>query len=279
MIVPTAQYYFSGVVRGAEAAARELGVRLVLGVSNYSAVEEQRQIQRLFKSGVEGLLVTPCGESLAGTPTLDLLVAAEVPIVVVERSIGDVLDAGRLESVQSDHVRGAEIAVTHLLGLGHQRIALCTRRNSPTASHIKEGYARSLQKSGLASNETLVAETQDSSDPGLLRDQMNRILDAFMQSGATAAIVHNDEDALAFADLCEARGIRVPEDLAVVAYDDEVASLGSVPLTAVAPPKFDVGYHGVQMCVNRLGPRRRWDLAVQRVSLSPTLVVRDSSVN
>ncbi|MFC5132927.1 substrate-binding domain-containing protein [Paeniglutamicibacter kerguelensis] len=55
----------------------------------------------------------------------------------------------------------------------------------------------------------------------------------------TAAIIHNDEDALTFADLCEARGLLIPDDLAVVAYDDEVASLGAVPLSAVAPPKSD----------------------------------------
>ncbi|MGL3807680.1 substrate-binding domain-containing protein [Paeniglutamicibacter sp. R2-26] len=277
MVVPSAKYYFPGVIRGAEAAASELGVRLVLGVSNYSPVEEQRQVKRLLMSGVDGLLVTPSVERLAGTPTLDLLASAEVPVVVVERSIGDVLDAGRLESVQSDHVRGAEIAVTHLLSLGHRRIALCTRQNSPTASQVEDGYRLSMQHAGLASDAALVGATFDTSDPEKHREQMNGIVEGFVEAGATAAIIHNDEDALTFADLCEARGLRIPEDIAVVAYDDEVAALGAVPLSAVAPPKFDVGYHALQMCLNRLGPRRRWDLAVQRVSLSPTLVVRDST--
>ncbi|MFF5794377.1 substrate-binding domain-containing protein [Paeniglutamicibacter sp. NPDC012692] len=277
MVVPSAKYYFPGVIRGAEAAASELGVRLVLGVSNYSPAEEQRQIQRLLRSGVDGLLVTPSAERLAGTPTLDLLAAAEVPVVIVERSIGEVLDAGRLESVQSDHVRGAEIAVTHLLSLGHRKIALCTRRTSPTTSQIEEGYRLATRNAGLAPDPDLAGVMHDTSDPEKLRQQMSGIVDRFVEAGATAAIIHNDEDALTFADLCDARGLRIPEDLAVVAYDDEVASLGAVPLSAVAPPKFDVGYHALQMCLNRLGPRRRWELAVQRVSLSPTLVVREST--
>lgn len=277
MVVPSAKYYFPGVIRGAEAAASELGVRLVLGVSNYSPAEEQRQIQRLLSSGVDGMLVTPSAERLAGTLTLDLLASAEVPVVVVERSIGDVLDAGRLESVQSDHVRGAEIAVTHLLSLGHRKIALCTRQNSPTTSQIEEGYRLATRNAGLAPDPDLTGVMHDISDPEKLRQQMSGIVDRFVEAGATAAIIHNDEDALTFADLCEARGLRIPEDLAVVAYDDEVASLGAVPLSAVAPPKFDVGYHALQMCLNRLGPRRRWELAVQRVSLSPTLVVREST--
>ncbi|WP_441414519.1 substrate-binding domain-containing protein [Arthrobacter sp. 2MCAF14] len=280
MIVPTARYYFPGIIRGAETAAQELGVRLVLGVSNYSPAEEQRQIQRLLKSGVDGLLVTPSGETLANTPTLDLLASAEVPVIVVERSIDDVMDDGSLESVRSDHVRGAEIAVNHLLALGHRKIALCVRESSPTASRLLEGYRSALQKAGITHDPALTwTITTDTSDPEALRQEVDSIVDGFAAAGATAGIVHNDEDALMFAGLCEARGLRIPADLAVVAYDDEIASFGTVPLSAIAPPKFDVGYHAVQMCLNRLGPRRGSRLALQRVSLSPALVIRGSTAS
>lgn len=280
MIVPTARYYFPGIIRGAEAAAQELGVRLVLGVSNYSAAEEQRQIQRLLKSGVDGLLVTPSGESLAGTPTLDLLASAEVPVVIIERSIDGVLDEGRLESVRSDHARGAELAVNHLVSLGHRKIALCVRESSPTSSPVSDGYRKAMQAAGLPHDPAMTrAITLSATDPETLRHELDSIVGSFTDAGATAAIVHNDEDALMFADLCEARGLHVPGDLALVAYDDEIASFGSVPMSAVAPPKFDVGYHGVQMCLNRLGPRRVSSLALQRVILSPTLVVRDSTAS
>nr|WP_314213322.1 substrate-binding domain-containing protein [Pseudarthrobacter equi] len=280
MIVPTARYYFPGVIRGAESAAQELGVRLVLGVSNYSAAEEQRQIQRLLKSGVDGLLVTPSGESLVDTPTLDLLASADVPVVVIERSIDGVLDEGRLESVRSDHVRGAELAVNHLVALGHRNIALCVRESSPTSSPVSEGYRKALQAEGLLHDPELTRViTLSATDPETLRQELDGIVASFTAAGATAAIVHNDEDALMFADLCEARGLHVPGDLALVAYDDEIASFGAVPMSAVAPPKFDVGYHAVQMCLNRLGPRRASSLALQRVILSPTLVVRDSTAS
>jgi DNA-binding LacI/PurR family transcriptional regulator len=280
MIVPTARYYFPGIIRGAETAAQELGVRLVLGVSNYSPAEEQRQIQRLLKSGVDGLLVTPSGESLANTATLGLLASAEVPVIVVERSIDGVMDEGRLESVRSDHVRGAELAVNHLVSLGHRKIALCVRESSPTSAPISEGYRVAMQAAGLPHDAALTrAITLAANNPETLRQELDSIVSGFVAAGATAAIVHNDEDALMFADLCEARGLHVPGDLALVAYDDEIASFGSVPMSAVAPPKFDVGYHAVQMCLNRLGPRRVSSLALQRVILSPTLVVRDSTAS
>lgn len=280
MIVPTARYYFPGVIRGAETAAQELGVRLILGVSNYSPAEEQRQIQRLLKSGVDGLLVTPSGESLANTPTLGLLASAEIPVIVVERSIDGVLDDGRLESVRSDHVRGAEIAVNHLLSLGHQKIALCVRESSPTSSPVSEGYRLAMQTAGIAQDAALTRTiTLAANDPETLRRELDSIVSGFKDAGATAAVVHNDEDALMFADLCEARGLHIPRDIALVAYDDEIASFGTVPMSAVAPPKFDVGYHAVQMCINRLGPRRVSSLALQRVILSPTLIVRESTAS
>lgn len=280
MVMPSAAYYFPTVIRGAEAAARDLGVRLVLGVSNYSSSEEQRQIKRLLASGVDGLLVTPSGESLAKTPTLDLLALVEVPIVIAERSIDDVLDDVRLESVRSDHVRGAEIAVNHLLELGHQRIALCVRESTPTASRLREGCRLALFRAGLPQDAVMnYTITGARNEPEALRVQVERILDQFSDAGLTAAIVHNDEDALMFVDCCQARNVQIPGDFALIAYDDEIASLGTVPLTAVAPPKYDVGYQALQMCLNRVGSRPGTSAALQQVSLAPTLVIRESTAS
>ncbi|WP_426989196.1 substrate-binding domain-containing protein [Pseudarthrobacter sp. Y6] len=276
MVVPSASYYFPGIIRGAEAAARESGVRLVLGISNYSGPEERRQIRRLLDSGVDGLMVTPSDETLAGSETLLLLANADVPVVVVERSIEDALDDGSLESVRSDHVRGAEIAVNHLLSLGHQRITLCIREGSPTASRLSEGYFLAMKRAGIPQDEGMVDKiSRAQSDPQGRRQMIDRILDWCVENRLTAAIVHNDEDALQFANSCQERGIRVPEDLAIVAYDDEIAALGAIPLSAVAPPKYDVGHQALTMCLNRIV--RRPGGALQRVNLSPTLVIRDST--
>lgn len=278
MVVPSASYYFPGVIRGAEAAAQEAGVRLVLGVSNYSVQEEQRQLRRLLDNGVDGILVTPSEVSLAGTETLALLAGAGVPVVVVERSIEDALDDGELESVRSDHVRGAELAVNHLLSLGHRKVALCIREGSPTAPPVMEGYRQALQRAGMPHDDSLVqALARPRSDPAGHRAAVEALLDRFAVEGVIAAVIHTDEDALQFTSACQERRLRVPEDFAIVAYDDEIAALGAVPLSAVAPPKFDVGHQALVMCLNRIGGRRNGTSALQRVSLSPTLVVRDSS--
>ncbi|MHA7271033.1 LacI family DNA-binding transcriptional regulator [Arthrobacter sp. HLT1-20] len=278
MVVPSASYYFPSVIRGAEAAARQLGVRLVLAVSNYSQVEEQRQIERLLANGVDGLLVTPSGESLANSNTLKALSLANVPVVIAERPIDDVLDDVALESVRSDHVRGAEIAINHLIGLGHHAIGLCVRRSSPTALHLIKGYRLALERAGVEyrdGNARFI--TVDRGQPEALREQIQELVNWVAESKFTAVLVLNDEDALTFVDCCHARDISIPDDLAIVAYDDEIASMGAVPLTAVAPPKYDVGYQALQMCMNRVGSRYGNAPALQQVSLSPTLMVRESS--
>ncbi|MET3904562.1 substrate-binding domain-containing protein [Paenarthrobacter sp. 4246] len=278
MIVPSASYYFPGVIRGAEAAAQEAGVRLVLGVTNYSDAEERRQLRRLYEHGVDGILITPSGQSLAGTETLDLLAEAKVPVVVVERSIDDALDHGRLEAVRSDHVRGSEIAVNHLLGLGHRKIAICLRENSPTAPQLIDGFHLAMQRAGQARDDSMVrAMSRAQNDPQAHRELVDRILDWCGSAEVTAAVVHTDEDALQFVSACLERQIRVPEDFAIVSYDDEIAALGAVPLTAVAPPKYDVGRQALVMCLSRIGARRGSTSALQRVNLSPSLEVRGST--
>ncbi|AIY00463.1 hypothetical protein ART_0864 [Arthrobacter sp. PAMC 25486] len=278
LVMPSARYYFSTVVSGAESAARDLGARLVLAVSNYSPIEEERQIQRLLASGVDGLIVTFSQDSLANTPTLGLLASAEIPIVVAERPIDDVQDDLQLESVRSDHQRGAEIATNHLLGLGHHRIALCARRNSPTTVGVRKGYRVALERAGLEWSEDMVHSFgAKHEEPEELREEIDAMLDSILISEFTAVLLLNDQDALTFVDSCQARNIRIPQDLAIVAYDDEVASMGAVPLSAIAPPKYDVGYQAVQMCLDRIDAPTGKTTALRQVSLSPTLVIRESS--
>ncbi|WP_344333309.1 substrate-binding domain-containing protein, partial [Kitasatospora putterlickiae] len=94
--------------------------------------------------------------------------------------------------------------------------------------------------------------------------------------GVAAALVHNDQDALQLLPLLRARGVRVPEDLALVSYDDVFAALGAPPLTAVAPPKRAVGAAAVDLLVRRLAATGS-DLPVHHLELLPGLTVRESS--
>jgi DNA-binding LacI/PurR family transcriptional regulator len=96
-------------------------------------------------------------------------------------------------------------------------------------------------------------------------------------SGTGAVLVHSDREAISLVARCQERGIRVPDDLAVVAYDDEVASLADPALTAVRPAKPELGRTAVRLLAERM--RDGQERPVHRVQISPQLVIRDSSVS
>ncbi|MEL7977310.1 substrate-binding domain-containing protein [Isoptericola sp. F-RaC21] len=275
MIAPSASYYYPQVIRGASEAARDLSCRLVLGTTNYSEREELRQAERLIAGGVDALMITPHGSVAEGTPLRTLLAEATIPVVIVERDIGE-RGAGRLEWVRSDHAYGAEIAVRHLADLGHRRIALAARE-TPTTAPLADGFERTAAQLGLGRH----ALRRMLPTPGVGEDvtieEIGRFVDACVERGVTAALVLGDVDAMATADQLAERGIRIPEDFALVAYDDEFSELASVPLTAVAPPKHDLGYAALRLCVDHLRQGERSGRAVTRMMLLPTLVEREST--
>ena len=275
MIAPSATYYYPQVIRGASDAARELNCRLVLGTTNYSEREELRQAERLIAGGVDALMMTPRSILVEGTALHSLLTEATIPVVVIERAI-DERGSGRLEWVRSDHAYGAELAVRHLAELGHERIALAAR-DTPTTAALCEGYERTMTR--LGQQDGMLQRIL--STPGVGEDvtieEIGRFLDDCVDRGVTAALVLGDVDAMAFADLATERGIRIPEDFALVAYDDEFSALAAVPLTAVAPPKHDLGYSALRLCVDHLRQAERTTLAVTRMTLLPTLIEREST--
>ncbi|MBO0610361.1 DeoR/GlpR family transcriptional regulator [Myceligenerans salitolerans] len=278
MVVPSAGYYFPEIIRGAKAAVAEAGARLVLGISEYSPDLERSQVSRLANNKVDGILVTPSRSFEADPSTFEALLDVKVPVVVVERALDSTASFATLSTVRSNHAHGAELAVAHLLAEGRQRVALA-RRPSPTAPLVQEGYRRALAASG-SGHVPIEFELPPREAPvATLRRHLEELLDTCRDSVVDALIVLPDEVAISLLEVAEDRGIAVPEDLALVAYDDEVASIASVPLTAVAPPKFQVGYFAARTCLDQVLASARGSAheAFARVELFPVLSERESS--
>lgn len=279
MVTPSGSYYYAPVIAGAKRAARDLGCRLVLGVSDYTEEVELHQVRRLLDLGVDGLLVTPSRPLGESDQLRSTLVKARVPIVVVERDLGEDLDVGALESVRSDHAYGARLAVRHLVELGHTSIGLAVR-DTPTAPWVREGFRSAAAECGLTPDNTFehaITRGTGGDSPG--RDSLEELLDLCARTDTHALLVLTDMDAIALLDLAAYRGLRVPDDLAIVAYDDEVASLASTPLTAVAPAKHDLGHLAFSMCFERIGADAAAEAPSRgRIHLLPALNVRESTV-
>ncbi|MFJ4875117.1 substrate-binding domain-containing protein [Streptomyces sp. NPDC088745] len=276
LLAPSATYYFAEVIRGAHEAAAKAGARLILRISDYRPEEDRARVDGLLAAGARGLLVAPgwrrpqdpaeYGEWPARLP---------VPAVLLERqpAPGTALDG--LDRVCSDHAYGTLLAVRHLVGLGHGAPVLVARADSPTALSVRAGYAAALGSLGLdaprAAIDSVPAELDPEGFEAAVRD-----LCAAVAQGATAALVHNDVDAIQIVQRLAELGVRVPDDLAVVAYDDEVAALADTPLTAVAPPKREVGRHAAELLVERLRGDAADESPRRHLTLLPRLRVRAS---
>ncbi|WP_214326273.1 LacI family DNA-binding transcriptional regulator [Nonomuraea sediminis] len=266
MLVPSATYYYPNVIKGARQEAERLGARLVLGVSRYDDEEDRKQVRQLIDGGVEGLLLTPSRQP--DESHASWLAGLGVPAVLVERRASLGGPASLLDAAASHHAHGAFLGVRHLAELGHRRVAMVTR-NSPTAPRVRHGFLAAVRDLGLSDPGEFGIE-QEGPSPS----QVEAVVSAIRSGAVTGLLVHNDEDALLLVQHLRIAGVRIPVDVSIVAYDDEVAALSDPALTAVAPPKSAVGRAAVTLLLRRL---EHPDLPGQHLALLPQLRIRSST--
>lgn len=275
MVVPSLDYYWPQVVNGARAEAARLRTTLLLRASTYDARDQRRQVEALLRTpALDGLIVAPDTSGEGALDTLRWLDALPVPVVLAERRVPAVAAELRLDSVASDHEVGAALAVRHLHQAGHTRIGLLTQRDNPSRGPVEEGWRTALETLGLPTDAARLDDIRFDA-PG--RDEaMDEALELFERTSTSAVLVLPDPQALALEQHALDRGIRVPHDLAIVAYDDDVARFGDPAITAIRPPKEAVGREAVHLLVSRIEADEARPL--HRVRLGPELHVRRSSL-
>ncbi|SEI11368.1 MULTISPECIES: substrate-binding domain-containing protein [unclassified Leifsonia] len=274
VLVPSLNYYWPGVTRGMEQEARRRGVRVIVRAASYSLQDERPVLERFVNAeGVDGLIVAPNTETPHRQDVIQWLAECGVPSVLVEREAVVLPGNEPVESVTSDHALGAVLAARHLAGLGHRTVGLVISRDSPTSRKISRGWDEACRELDLTPTEHFESFLPDRTSPDFSA-AVDAALDTAVERGTTALLVHPDPEAMAFADLALARGIRVPEDLSIIAYDDEVAAMFSPALTAVRPPREALGAAAVDLLLRRLEDPAR---PVHRVTVSPALNVRAST--
>ncbi|MEU7114879.1 substrate-binding domain-containing protein [Streptomyces sp. NPDC046182] len=283
LLAPSATYYFAEVIRGAHEAAAKAGARLILRISDYRPEEDRARAEGLLAAGAEGVLVAPGWRGPEDRSVYgNWLAELPVPAVLLERRAdpGSRLDA--LDRVVSDHGHGVLLALRHLLGLGHGTPLLVARGDSPTALAVRAGYTEALATLGLTAPGPVIDSVPADQDPAGFERAVRALYEAVSSGRVSAALVHNDVDAIEIVQRLADLGVKVPEDLALIAYDDEVAALADTPLTAVAPPKRQVGRHAAELLMERLTEGRGApespdeESARRHLSLLPRLRVRSS---
>ncbi|GAA4812597.1 substrate-binding domain-containing protein [Streptomyces ziwulingensis] len=273
LLVPSATYYYPRVVAGVRAAAAGRGARVVISLSDYAHGDESERVEELRASGVSGLLIASPGGHDLPAQTLERLAGTGLPYVLMERQPHDPFAA--CEFAATDHRQGAFAAVRHLALLGHPAVGLFTNA-SPTAALVREGHGAAVERLGLRTDVPVHDTGRPTMGSAEAAEHHDRFIEECLSTGTRAALVLSDHDAIELMRRLRGRGLRTPEDMALVAYDDEIASLADVPLTAVAPPKRALGEQAARLLLDRLDAADPAAVPVRQLFLQPHLVVRSS---
>jgi LacI family transcriptional regulator len=279
--------FFTEVARGVEDYAQAAGYAVILCNSDEADDKERRYLRVLEEQRVRGILITPVH---GRAPELRRIRERGTPVVLLDRPGS----SGQC-SVAVDDRRGGEIAVSHLLGLGHRRIALV---NGPVAirqcADRRRGALRAVERAGLDPAAVLAEVTVPAMNaragaaaadgllgPGLAGTGLAGTgLAGTGLAGTgpkpTAVFCTNDMLALGLLRRLGQAGVAVPGDLAVVGYDDiEFAADAAVPLTSVRQPKYQLGRAAAELLLDEADRPDQHEH--RRFVFKPELVARASS--
>ncbi len=254
------------MVKGVEQAARERNWSIILGNADENYEREEEAIQVMLTEQVDGLLITPCQKE---RKTIEELKRIGFPFVLLGRHFDDLAT----DYVVPDEVQGGFLATKHLLEMGHTRIAMV---NAPlyisSAKHRLQGYKNALNQYGVEVDESLITSQ------ALTIEEGYRVAKSILRSPhrPTAVFAYSDFVAFGVMKAIREAGLRIPEDIAVVGFDDvEFSSCLEVPLTTVRSPKEEMGRKAAELLFKRIEDPTAQD--ANGVKLEVTLMIRQST--
>jgi LacI family transcriptional regulator len=267
LIVPdVANPFFTLVVRGAEDVARRAGYRIILCDTRFDLTQEAEVLEEMIAHRVEGIVIAPVSDGSRGE--LKRLAKFGVPFVLIDRTIPGV----DCDVVLGDSTAGGRTLVEHLISLGHRRIGMIVEHeNVSTARDRRAGYVAALERAGIALDPTLVVRVKADPQGGL--EGMGTLLR--LEERPTAVFTVNNLVAIGAIEAVRAEGLEVPDDIALVCFDDiEYASRLYPFLTVMLQPAETFGTLGTQLLLDRIEGRRHDP--TRMVVLPADFVVRKS---
>jgi LacI family transcriptional regulator/LacI family repressor for deo operon, udp, cdd, tsx, nupC, and nupG len=265
LVLPDIQNpFFADLARGVEDVAQRHGYLVFLGNTDEDAAKEKLYLDVMRAESVDGIIVPPSSETDEAVADL---VRRKLPVVCVDRS----LRRGKVDTVVVDNVRGAREAMEHLIGLGHRRIGFIEGLPQLSTSRERlQGYRQALEEHGIAFDPSLVLQGDSRQASG--RELTRELL--ALPERPTALLVGNNLMTLGALEMIHQKGLRIPEDVAILGYDDMPWALAlNPPLTAVRQPGDEVGRRAMELLLQRIRDPQR---SVSLVMMQPELVVRKS---
>ena len=271
-IVPYVRDSFvSSILLGVESTARASGCAVVFNHVENDLEEQEMALRTAFQQGSEGIILYPVNSKDA-SPVLNELIQRDFPLVLVDRYIRGMFT----DYVTSDNFGGGLVATQHLLSLGHRRVAFLNwTEMATTMEHRRVGYRQALQEVGVDWEEGLEWEVKGYPEIDLeaLEEQLTA------PGRPTAIFAANDQLALAVQRVARSIKLSIPEDLALVGFDNlEISAHVDIPITTVAQPTFEMGKLAAEILLDKVksAAQERAFCPSQRRVLPVQMIVRQS---
>jgi LacI family transcriptional regulator len=273
--------FFAETARGAQDTLDERGYQLLLANSDDQSSRELRSLATFAETGVDGVLIEPAMPSNQSDATQRAnrnklsrqLEALGVPVV----GFGPDRVTDTADIVTIDEEQAGFKAVDHLLGLGHQRIAMINGpAHSAVGSRRAAGYRQALARNGVVFDPELLISANFRRDAGF--EAMRMILE--WTNCPSAVFAGDDLIAIGALQALKNAGLRVPQDVAIVCIGDAARTIDTDPaLTSVVVPRgYELGRVGSQLLLERIIAGDKEPLSPRKVVLETRLVVRTSTV-
>ncbi|EMK6990454.1 substrate-binding domain-containing protein, partial [Vibrio alginolyticus] len=263
LVTTSTNPFFGEVVKGVERSCYQKGYSLILCNTEGDNERMRQSINTLLQKRVDGLILM-CS-SLEGERIDVFERYPDIPVVVMDW--GPMLFTS--DKIQDNSLRGGYLAAKYLIDCGHTEIGCIT---GPLIKHQAqmryEGYKRAMNEAGLEFNANWIIESDFECEGGY------QAFKKMAQRGAlpSSIFVSNDMMAMGVINAANELGIKVPDDLSIIGYDDiHIAKFMSPSLTTIHQPKYRLGQAAVETLVRRLDDKSN---DAQVVQLEPTLVVR-----
>lgn len=250
--------YFTEMAEGVTAAAAEAGLQVLLNSGWQREDGENQAIEALLNMRTDGIVL--------GGPRLPLEVLADFAAQTPTVSVSTYGRPEQFDTVCNDEVHGANLVVDHLVDLGHERIAHISGI-AAGGPERRSAFSEAMIRAGLA---PITVDGDFHEDAGL--QAAERLMN--LQTPPSAIFAGNDLSAIGVLTYLRTAGIRVPEDVSVVGYDDTLlAGIGPVSLTTVHQPRQQIGRRAMELLLERIDGR----VESRHELIEPRLVTRSST--
>jgi LacI family transcriptional regulator len=257
--------FFAEISRGIEDKARENGYNVIFSSTDDDTKNLESCVQTMREVGVDGFIIAAV---CLKEPIVDKLVDQEFPVVLINRRV----KKNNVNYVVVDNQKGAFLAVEHLINNGYKKIGIIAGKSSvSTGKERFQSYRQTLLDHGIKFKKEYSSQGPFTKEHGKKAAQKMLTL----KNRPEAIFAASDNIALGVMDAAGELGLNIPEDLAIVGFDDtDFSSNSKIRLTTVSQRKYEMGERGVQILIDLI--ERQQPDYISKIVLEPRLIIRES---